>query len=390
MEKLKYELELLRKLIRFNTDAIKKTYYKECAEVIKEECEKIGLKVDIYDGEEEAKDNISRPSVVAKLERESDKTVLLLTHYDIVPEGKGWTKDPFNLTIEDNKAYGRGCADDKGCIAVALGAIKEVLDKSKYNVIFVSVPEEEIGGKYGAGYVSKKLNNIDEVLVLDAGNEYISIGASGVVFGEIKVYGDQGHAGYPFRYRNAAQDLIRLLYHLSEFSIIRARKISKFDAPPESPIPKNFGRFSITMLGAGEKENVIPGLAYARFDMRLIPEENYEEAINEFKTFFIALTNSLGIKAEISWIEGGGNYVSDPNSPSVIKFKKIASEEFNKDLKIVTEFGGNDGKYFANRNIPIISFGLAAKDTRFHGADEFAYLDDMLKLKSILIKYLTT
>ena len=58
MEKLKYEFELLRKLIKFNTDAIKKTYYKECAEVIKEECEKIGLKVDIYDGGEEAKDNI--------------------------------------------------------------------------------------------------------------------------------------------------------------------------------------------------------------------------------------------------------------------------------------------------------------------------------------------
>jgi succinyl-diaminopimelate desuccinylase len=124
--------------------------------------------------------------------------------------------------------------------------------------------------------------------------------------------------------------------------------------------------------------------------MRLIPEENYEEAINEFKTFFISLTNSLGIKAEISWIEGGGNYVSDPNSPSVIKFKKIASEEYNKDLKIVTEFGGNDGRYFANRNIPIISFGLAAKGTRYHGADEFVYLDDMLKLKSILIQYLTT
>jgi len=390
MDKLEYELNLLRKLISFDTDSIKKSYYKECAKIIKEECEKIGLKVEIYDGEEEAKDGISRPSVVANIDKGSDKNILLLTHYDIVPAGKGWTKDPFDLTIENGKAYGRGCADDKGCIAVVLGALCEVYDKLKYNVIFAAVPEEEIGGRYGAGYIAKKIHRIDEVLVLDAGNEYISIGASGVVFGEIKVYGDQGHAGYPFRYRNAAQDLIRLLYHLSEYSIIRSRKISKFDAPPESPIPKNFGRFSITMLGAGEKENVIPGLAYARFDMRLIPEENYEEAINEFKSFFVMLANSLGIKAEISWIEGGGNYISDPNSDAVVKFKKIASEEYNKDLKIVTELGGNDGRYFANRNIPIISFGLAAKDTRYHGPDEFVYLDDMVKLKSILKKYLTT
>ena len=390
MKEINFELEVLKELVSYNTDSITKSYYTECASSIKRYMEIIGLKTYVFDGNNEAKDGISRPIVIGKLDTNSNKTILLLTHYDVVPAGFGWKKEPFKLSIEENKAFGRGTADDKGCIATALGALKDITN-CKYNVLLACVPEEEIGGKYGAGYLVKILDEkIDEVLVLDAGNEFVGIGASGVVFGEIKVYGIQGHAGYPFRYINAAHEILRLGYHLIDFATIRARKISRFDAPPTSPIQKNFGRFSITIINVGQKENVIPGEGYIRFDMRLIPEEDLNEAINELKTFIISISNKLGIRSEITWIEGGGNYYTDPENQSVKKFVKIASEVYNKDLKVATELGGNDGRYFAKLGIPIISFGLAREDTRYHGPDEFVYLDDIIKLKQILIKYLTT
>ena len=391
MSSLEYEINVLRNLISFNTDSITKKHYKECANYLVKECKSLGMDVTVLDASLESKDNLDRPNVVAKYNANKDKTVALLMHYDVVPPGKGWNKNPFELTIEKDKLFGRGVADDKGNIAVALGALKEAKEKLKYNVVMFLVCDEEVGGEYGAGYVSKNFSdNIDEVLVLDAGNEFVGIGASGVVFGEIKVYGEQGHAGYPFMYRNAIEDLIRLAYHLKDFSLLRAGKISKFDASPISPVKKNFGRFTITMLGEGEKENVIPSEAYLRFDMRLIPEEDVDEAINELKTYLLILSNKLGIKAELNWIRGGGNYYSDPDHASVKKFVKIASQIYGKNLSVGTEFGGNDGRYFANRNIPIISFGLAGRDSNFHGPDEHIHLKDIEKLKKLLVDYLTT
>src|SRR5579875_1823145 len=392
MKGLEYELEVLSKLISFNTDAVTKKEYGQCAEYLKHECEKLGFDTRIVDPKEITNDGISRPSVIAKLDIGAKKTVALAMHFDVVPPGVGWTKDPFKLTIEGNVAYGRGVVDDKGNIATALGALREVRDKLNYNVVLFLTPEEEVGGKLGMGYAVQNFEEkIDEVLVLDAGNEYISIGASGVVFGEIKVYGEQGHAGYPFKYRNAVHDLLRLGYHLLNFADYRALKISKLRAPAGGPIENNYGRFSITIVRGGEKENIIPGEAYLRFDMRLIPEENSELAVQELKSYLTTLSNKLGIKAELTTLEGlGSNYYSEPNSDAVRKFKNIAEKIMGKELEVVTEFGGNDGRFFSKYDAPIISFGLAKEGTRYHGPDEFLELEDMRKLKKILIEYLSS
>ena len=38
----------------------------------------------------------------------------MVSHFDVVPAGEGWTYDPFNPTIVGEKLYGRGTTDDKG------------------------------------------------------------------------------------------------------------------------------------------------------------------------------------------------------------------------------------------------------------------------------------
>ena len=43
-----------------------------------------------------------------------DKTVAVVCHLDVVPEGDGWETDPFKLTLKDDCFYGRGIVDDKG------------------------------------------------------------------------------------------------------------------------------------------------------------------------------------------------------------------------------------------------------------------------------------
>lgn len=57
-----------------------------------------------------------------------EEMVAVLGHLDVVPEGDGWTHDPYDPVVMDGKMYGRGTIDDKGPVTAALFALKAVRD----------------------------------------------------------------------------------------------------------------------------------------------------------------------------------------------------------------------------------------------------------------------
>ena len=57
-----------------------------------------------------------------------EDVLAVLAHLDVVPEGDGWTHDPYGAEIEDGRMYGRGTGDDKGPAVAALFAMKAILD----------------------------------------------------------------------------------------------------------------------------------------------------------------------------------------------------------------------------------------------------------------------
>lgn len=54
----------------------------------------------------------------------------ILCHVDVVPEGDGWTVNPFGGEIQDGKIFGRGAIDDKGPTMAAYYAMKIVKELS--------------------------------------------------------------------------------------------------------------------------------------------------------------------------------------------------------------------------------------------------------------------
>ncbi len=52
----------------------------------------------------------------------------ILGHLDVVPEGEGWTADPYSADIRDGRIYARGAMDDKGPTMAAYYAMKIVKD----------------------------------------------------------------------------------------------------------------------------------------------------------------------------------------------------------------------------------------------------------------------
>ena len=81
------------------------------------DCEKFGLKTEIFDGY----------AGHADLGEGSTRDALaILAHLDVVPVGDGWTKEPFGAERVDGKIYGRGTSDDKGPAVAALYAMRAV------------------------------------------------------------------------------------------------------------------------------------------------------------------------------------------------------------------------------------------------------------------------
>ncbi|GIN60072.1 dipeptidase PepV [Robertmurraya siralis] len=57
---------------------------------------------------------------------QGDELIGILCHVDVVPEGDGWTSDPFGADIRDGKIFARGAIDDKGPTMAAYYAMKIV------------------------------------------------------------------------------------------------------------------------------------------------------------------------------------------------------------------------------------------------------------------------
>ncbi len=79
---------------------------------------------------------------------EGEETVGILVHLDVVPEGDGWTYNPYGGEIHDSKIYGRGAVDDKGPTIAALYAMKAVEDSNiplKRKIRIILGTNEETG-----------------------------------------------------------------------------------------------------------------------------------------------------------------------------------------------------------------------------------------------------
>lgn len=388
MTSLAYEIDLLSRMVEIDTDSVTKKGYDKCASVIMSEAERNSLDAEIVDGEKAAKDGLSRPNVVVTLDAGSDVTLLVESHFDIVPPGTNWIYPPFKLTIKNGKAYGRGTADNKSGIAAAMGAMR-LLKKEKdldINLKLIAGVDEEIGGKYGVDYLLSDYGlKGDAGLVVDAGPDGLYLGASGIIWGEITVEGKQGHAGYPFKAKNAIEEAVKLVSEFEKYRNMVEKKESSLRAPPDAPREFVWGRFTVTMIKAGEKENVIPGTCEIRFDRRLLPEESVDEAEKELKDFFSISLEKTACKASLETIHKLPGYYTPRDHIFVGTVAKSIEKTLGECPSFAGELGGNDGSFFAKNGIPVVCYGTIRTDTNYHGLNEFVYLDDLKNTRDVIV-----
>jgi acetylornithine deacetylase/succinyl-diaminopimelate desuccinylase-like protein len=254
------------------------------------------------------------------------KPLLLLHHMDVVPADRNrWKRDPFGGEIADGAIWGRGAMDMKGPGVIQLYAFIALkrqgvpLDR---DVLLMAVPDEEIGGDLGAAWMrTQHYDDLDPEYIIDEGGFGsrdlfspgklvfgISVAEKKVLWLKLTAEGVAGHGSQPHD-QNPNDRLVRALARLlseplptSDFSVLSTLKSRVGTlAPNKFNNAIQHSTISLTSLrsGVGEppKVNVIPSVAEATLDCRVLPGTSKEEWMNEIR-------RRLGdeeIAIEITW-----------------------------------------------------------------------------------------
>jgi acetylornithine deacetylase/succinyl-diaminopimelate desuccinylase-like protein len=114
------------------------------------------------------------PTVIGEIPApEGAPTVLLYSHYDVVPVGdeSKWESPPFEATERDGAIYGRGAADTKSNILMHVGALRAWDGKPPVGIKVVIEGMEEVGGAFGSYPPSQpELFAADAMVIGDMGS----------------------------------------------------------------------------------------------------------------------------------------------------------------------------------------------------------------------------
>ncbi|DAZ97128.1 TPA: hypothetical protein N0F65_010451, partial [Lagenidium giganteum] len=138
----------------------------------------------------------------------SDKTLAFVgSHMDVVPANpEGWERDPFTLSVEGDKLYGRGTTDCLGHVALMTQLFVELAKNkvaTKTKVVCVLIASEENAEIPGVGVEtlmeSGKIDFIKNgpVIWVDCSDSQPCIGTAGAVAWTLKATGKLFHSGLP-------------------------------------------------------------------------------------------------------------------------------------------------------------------------------------------------
>jgi succinyl-diaminopimelate desuccinylase len=285
-------VELLQQLIRIPTVNPPGDGYEAFCASLKATFDELGYATEIVRVPDDRLEELAplgegrpRPSLVATLDSGAPgPTVHLNGHYDVVPVGNDWTRDPFGGELHDGWIYGRGAADMKSGIAAQVIAV-EALRRSGWTgrIVQSTVPDEETVGveNAGMGYLVEQghLDGADAVIITEPfGPDGVGLGHKGAIWGEITVFGKQAHGSSPRLGVNAIEHMARYLAEIDQQ--LRPRLETRLTDLGVTP-PEPRSTLSFDTIRGGAATNIVPDRCTVTFNRRLLPGEDLETARRE-------------------------------------------------------------------------------------------------------------
>jgi succinyl-diaminopimelate desuccinylase len=311
-------------------------------------------------------------------------------HYDVVPPGEGWSQDPFIPVVKDGRLYGRGSSDMKGGIAAILSSLIYLAQTREPEIVVeaVLVPDEEIGGLTGTGYVVNELGSRPDWVIIGepSGVDNIYIGHRGVVWFIVKIYGKQAHGSSPWLGDNAFEKmLIYASRFIEEYRKLLSSRISKYiyEDPNATKPTINPGGVLISPGAV----NIVPGVSGFSVDRRLIIEERVEDVVNEIEQLANRVSGELGMITSVEFIEKSNPAYMPEDSLLVRLLKTSVKSVLGLEPKTTICVGGLDLKYYTSVGIPAIAYGPGTVGVA-HKPDEYIELEDLKKSISVYVDFI--
>ena len=330
-------------------------------------------------------------------------TVLVYGHYDVQPADplELWDSPPYEPVIKkteqhpEGAIFARGACDDKGQMYMHVKALEFMVSTNQLpcNVKFMIEGEEEVGSENLSDFVKanhEKLKN-DVILISDTGMiapdvPSITTGLRGLSYVEVEVTGPNRdlHSGlYGGAVANPINILSKMIASLHDDNnhitipgfydkvenLSDAERVEMAKAPfslegYKSALDINavYGEKGYTTnernsirptldvngiwggyIGEGAK-TVIASKAYAKISMRLVPNQDWKEITQLFKSHFENIAPA-GVTVKVTPHHGGQGYVTPIDSIGY----KAASKAYE------TTFGKTPIPQRSGGSIPIVS-----------------------------------
>jgi len=356
----------------------------------------------------------------------SARPLILLNHMDVVlASPEYWTVQPFSGLLKDGYVWGRGALDMKGegiAQLMTMLILKRAHVPLKRDIIFLATSDEEIGAGVGAAWIVEHQADLvrDAEFLLNEGGLTRADGRGGVEFYgigttekspfwlDVTARGTAGHGSRPTP-DNPVHRLIRALNRIAEWrtpltvtpaaersfrdlaTIERDSTLRRWLSDIRAALRDSVAvrtitadltfnallrnTISITGLKGSDKTNVIPPIATAAIDVRLLPGQDPG-------AFLAELTRVVGDTA-VTVRPQGPNWPATESPTETEMFRAITAVAHARHPNaLVTTLmlaGFTDSHYF--RRMGIASYGLGpfpltqGESRGVHGNDERVSVD---------------
>lgn len=258
------DLELFRRLVAIDSTSALSNL--PIADELASYAEGTAAAIEYVRSPEEAKANL-----LIRFGPEGEGGLILSGHMDAVPaREENWESDPFTLTEREDRYVGRGAADMKGFLALAMNAAMtaESLRKPLY-LLFTY--DEEVG-TLGARQFARtwdRARPLPRYCIIGEPTSFRPVRThKGHLKLRIAVTGKSAHSGYPHLGENAIEKALPILDRLSRLRAeLEAERSEHSPLYPDAPyVPLN-----IATIRGGTAVNIVPDRCEIDVGIRLLP-----------------------------------------------------------------------------------------------------------------------
>lgn len=304
--------------------------------------------------------------------------VIVSGHTDTVPwDGQDWSVDPLSAIVQNERLYGRGSADMKSFIAIALANAGRFLESdSPFAVHFAFSYDEEVGC-FGVKELIADMRDAGinplACIVGEPTSMVPAIAHKGVYRYKCCVRGKEAHSSLTPKSVNAIEMAARVIGKVRDMAEDFERnepRYEGFDVP--------FSTASVGQFHGGIADNVVPRDAEFRYEFRDLPTADAKR----MQADVIAYAGSIEPAMKKVAPDAGFSFETICEIPSFLgaadnPVTKLAQRLAGEEGTTLVAFGTEAG-LFKNAGIPTVVCGPGSIE-QAHQPDEYVSLEQLAR-----------